>query len=104
MAPDGDPDHDLVEWTALVGRHVRSSMAPPAIDDAALTRLVEVRVDILCGEHDVVLPPEKLRRAAARRSSNASFAAVPGAGHLLPHEQPGPLLELVRPPSSTTLT
>jgi pimeloyl-ACP methyl ester carboxylesterase len=101
MAPGGDPDGELVEWMALVGRHVRSSMAPPAINDAGLARLAGVRVDILCGEHDVFLPPQKLRRAAARRLPTASFAAIPGAGHLLPHEQPGPILDLVRPPSTT---
>jgi pimeloyl-ACP methyl ester carboxylesterase len=101
MAPGGQPDDDLVEWMALVGRHVRSSMAPPALDEAALSRLAGVSIDILSGEHDVFLPPEKLAEAAARRLGDGSFTVIQGAGHLLPHERPGPLVELLRRPSAT---
>lgn len=100
MAPGGEPDDELVEWMALVGRHVRSSMAPPALADAALARLERIGIDILCGEHDVFLPPEKLRAAASRRLGNASFSIVRAAGHLLPHERPGPIVDLLRRPTA----
>jgi pimeloyl-ACP methyl ester carboxylesterase len=76
-------------------------MAPPALDAAALSRLAGVDIDILCGEHDVFLPPEKLGKAASRRLDDASFAVIQEAGHLLPHERPDPLVELLRRPSST---
>lgn len=104
MAPGGEPDDELVEWMALVGRHVRSSMAPPALDDAALARLEGVGIDILCGEHDVFLPPEKLRVAASRRLGNASFGVVRAAGHLLPHERPGPIVDLLSRPTAADPT
>lgn len=100
MGPGSDPDAVLVAWMALVGRHVRSSLAPPALDEAALGRAAAVPIDVLCGEHDVFLPPARLRRAVARRLEGASFHVVAGAGHLVPHERPDAVVEVLRRPLS----
>jgi pimeloyl-ACP methyl ester carboxylesterase len=96
MAPGADPDPELVDWMALVGTHVRSSLAPPRLDAAATRRLGRVQIDVLSGEHDVFLPPKKLRRAVDRRLDVDSFAVVAGAGHLLPHERPDAIVTLLR--------
>jgi pimeloyl-ACP methyl ester carboxylesterase len=99
MAPGREPERDLVEWMALVGEHVRSSFAPPSLDVGALSRLRGLPIDVRSGEHDVFLPPAKLRRAVERRLAVDSFAVVGAAGHLLPHEQPTAIVELLRPPT-----
>lgn len=99
MAPGNEPEPELVAWMALVGRHVRSSLAPPPLDDATSSRLAAVPIDVLCGAHDVFLPPGKLRPAVERRLGGASFEVVPGAGHLLPHERPDAVAELLRQPA-----
>lgn len=98
MAPENEPGPDLVEWMALVGRHVRSSLAPPPLDEAASRLLANVPVDVLCGAHDVFLPPTGLRRAVERRLGHASYEVVPGAGHLLPHERPDAIAALLARP------
>jgi pimeloyl-ACP methyl ester carboxylesterase len=56
-------------------------------------------IDVRSGEHDVFLPPAKLRRAVERRLAVDSFAVVGAAGHLLPHERPTAIVELLRPPT-----
>lgn len=99
MARGGEPDPELVEWMTLVGRHVRGSLAPPPLDEAAASRLADVPIDVLSGEHDVFLPPAKLRRAVEQRLDAATFEIVPGSGHLLPHERPEALADLVRRPN-----
>lgn len=96
MAPSGKADDDLVAWMTLVGRHARGSLAPPPLDDAATDRLANADIDILVGEHDIFLPPAKLRRAAARRLGTATFHVVRGAGHLLPHERPDAVIDHLR--------
>ncbi|QRK12553.1 alpha/beta hydrolase [Archangium violaceum] len=93
LAPGGNPPATLVTWMALVGRHVRTSLAPPPLSEAAL-REVRVPVAIVSGEADVFLPPEALRRGAARLPG-ATFRGIAGAGHLLPHERAEALLETV---------
>jgi pimeloyl-ACP methyl ester carboxylesterase len=97
MAPGREPERDLVEWMALVGEHVRSSFAPPSLDAGAMSRLRGLPIDVLSGEHDVLLPPAKLRRAVERRLAVDSIAVVGAAGHLLPHGQPTAIGELLRP-------
>ena len=43
---------------------------------------------LACGSEDLLCPPEWHRHWAAMIGPNARFAEVPGAGHLLPLEQP----------------
>lgn len=96
MAPGAVPDLDLVRWMSLVGRHVRTSLAPSPLPDPVVARLRCRHVHVLSGRSDPFLPPDRLRRAVRRRLPGASFEPVDGAGHLLPHEQPEVVLHHVR--------
>lgn len=96
MAPHATPDAHLVAWMALVGRHVRTSLAPSPLPSAMLTRLVAVPVSVLSGRSDAFLPPARLGRAVTRRLGHATFEAIDGAGHLLPHERPDVVVDHVR--------
>lgn len=87
------PDH-LTAWLALVGSHVRTSLAPAPLPDATLARIA-VPVGVYAAARDPFLPPASLRRGAAKLPGSR-FTAVPGAGHLLPHEQPSLVVDAVR--------
>lgn len=50
---------------------------------------------LACGSEDRLCPPEWHRRWADLIGANARFAEVPGAGHLLPLEQPDALADLL---------
>lgn len=95
LAPRATPTHLLVEWMALVGRHVRTSLAPAPLSSRDLERVRDVRVDVLVGRHDIFLPQARLERAIARRLPSAPLEVVDGAGHLLPHERPDAILRRV---------
>ena len=96
MAPDATPDAHLVTWMIMVGRHVRTSLAPPPMRSDMLAALDAVQVSILSGRHDAFLPPARLDRAVTRRLGHATFEVVDGAGHLLPHERPDLVVDHVR--------
>lgn len=87
MAPNGTPDPTLTEWMTLVGRHVRTSLAPAPLPTAELRRLYRTPVAVLSGRHDAFLPPSRLERSTRRRLAPANFEIIEGAGHLLPHER-----------------
>jgi pimeloyl-ACP methyl ester carboxylesterase len=92
MAPGAVPEHDLVTWMALVGQHVRTSLAPGPIAPQDLRRIQGTPIRVVSGRHDAFLPPNRLRRAGARRLPAADLEVVPDAGHLLPHERPDAVL------------
>ncbi|HYO60200.1 alpha/beta hydrolase [Archangium sp.] len=94
LASGGNPPTELVTWMALVGRHVRTSLAPPPLSEASL-REVRVPVAIVSGEADVFLPLDALRRGAERLLPEATIRGIVGVGHLLPHERAEVLLETV---------
>lgn len=50
---------------------------------------------VICGEDDLLTPPDAMKRMAAQ-IPNATFALVPHAGHLAPLEQPEAFNALVR--------
>lgn len=85
------PPDDLVEWMTLVGKHVRTSLAPPPLPASTLAR-VDVPCLIRSGDHDVFLPEKRLAAGVATRLPKARFEPVDGAGHLLPHERPDVLV------------
>ena len=88
MAPGHRPSADLVEWMALVGTHVRTSLAPSPVAVAELGSVGDLPIEVLCGQHDAFLPPSRLARGMTRRLPGRGVDAVDGAGHLLPHERP----------------
>lgn len=88
MAPGAAPEEELVAWMTLVGRHVRTSLAPRPLPARSLQGLAGTSVDVLSGRYDAFLPAGRLARAVARKLPTATFDAVDGAGHLLPHERP----------------
>lgn len=95
MAPDGTPPRDLVDWMALVGQHVRTSLAPTPLPNRALTAIRSTPTSVLSGQHDAFLSPARLTRATSRKLPNAELRIVPHAGHLLPHEQPDALVDAI---------
>ena len=94
LAPGRPPPQQLVDWYTLVARHTRTTLAPPVLPAALLSRRRNVPRVVATGEHDVFLPPERLRRPAAR-GLGASVRVIPDAGHLVTDEHPDRLAELV---------
>ena len=92
MTTEPVPQH-LVDWMALVGRHVRTSLAPAPLPDAALRR-VDVPVLAYTGSADGMVPPGPLQRSA-HRVADLRVRPVSGAGHLLPIERPHVVAEAV---------
>jgi pimeloyl-ACP methyl ester carboxylesterase len=86
-APGSRPEPRLVQWMALVGRHVRSSLAPSPLGAGVLAS-VRCPVALVTGAHDPFLPPGPLVAAADRIGGPVTTEVVEGAGHLLPHEAP----------------
>ncbi|MFI9297083.1 alpha/beta fold hydrolase [Streptomyces gardneri] len=74
----------------LVARHARSSGAPGLAH--VPSRSVPRRV--VTGEHDVFLPPRRLR-PAVRRTLGVELGVVAGAGHLVIEERPDRIADLV---------
>ncbi|WP_371637666.1 alpha/beta hydrolase [Streptomyces zaomyceticus] len=87
------PRPALVDWMTFVARHARSSGAP------ALARVPSRSVPrrVVTGEHDVFLPPRRLR-AAVHRTLGVELGVVEGAGHLVIEEQTRPHCRSRRPP------
>ena len=63
--PGAHPRADLAAWTALVGRHVRTSLAPPPLPAAALAE-VRCPVRLVAGRHDPFLPAQRLMNVVKR--------------------------------------
>ncbi len=95
-APGNRPSEDLTAWMTLVGRHVRTSLAPPPLPAAALQPLATTPVLVVAGRHDAFLPAGRLVRAATRKLPHARTLVVDGTGHLLPDERPDAVATLVR--------
>jgi pimeloyl-ACP methyl ester carboxylesterase len=85
----------LTAWMTLVGRHVRSSLAPRPLPAATLAT-VRCPVHVVTGTDDTFLPARKVGAAAGAISGPTVATEVPGAGHLLPFEQPGVVVAAVR--------
>lgn len=80
-APGQEPTAEQVEWMSLVGRSVRTSLAPGRQADAVLQEAAEKPCVVATGEHDVFLPPEHLRERA-RMLLGTEVVSLP-CGHLL---------------------
>lgn len=93
MAPEAEVDPELSEWMTLVARHCRSTLAPPPLSSDVLDPW-RGRVVAVSGEYDTFLPPKRLSRVVRERLG-AALKIVPGAGHLLPDEQPHAVVDAV---------
>ena len=66
---------------------------------AALGALTKTRVCLICGERDLLTPPEHAVEMA-EQLPDVELLIVPGAGHQVPLERPDlverPLLQMVR--------
>ena len=81
------PSSEHVEWMTLVGRHVRTSLAPSPLPPAVLDRWQDTPRAVLCGDQDCFLPVPPLA-AAARTKLGVDLDVVKEAGHLTPEDQP----------------
>ncbi|BBG00182.1 MULTISPECIES: alpha/beta fold hydrolase [Pseudonocardia] len=80
------PPEALVDWLATVGRHVALSSTPPPHPELA-RRWHGTPVTVGIGEHDPFFGDGRLAQPA-RWALGATVVVVPGAGALLPYEQP----------------
>lgn len=87
MAPGHRPCSDVTTWTTLVGRHVRTSLAPRPLSKRTI-RGQHGRVTVVTGAHDAFLSARRLSRAVSSKLPTAQFRLIPDAGHMLPHERP----------------
>jgi pimeloyl-ACP methyl ester carboxylesterase len=93
--PSSSPTDDLTAWMTLVGRHVRSSLAPRPLPAATLAA-IRCPVHVVTGTDDIFLSARKVGAAAGAISGPTVATEVPGAGHLLPFEQPDVVVAAVR--------
>jgi pimeloyl-ACP methyl ester carboxylesterase len=93
--PAADLPAELAPWMALVGRHVRTSLAPPPLPAAALAE-VSCPVRLVAGGHDPFLPAPRLTQALMRLGGPTSATVVERAGHLVPEEAPHEVLRAVQ--------
>ncbi|MFI7643072.1 alpha/beta fold hydrolase [Nonomuraea sp. NPDC049400] len=94
FAPGNTPPPHLVEWYTLIARACRTSLAPPVLPRELLAQRANVPRLVVTGQHDVFLPPRRLRGPASRRLG-ADLTVIPGAGHLVTDEQPQSLAALL---------
>lgn len=97
MMDGGAAVHDreqLVEWMAMVPRHLRTSLAPAPLPNQVLTRWQNTPCRVVLGEHDRFFPAARLV-PPAQRLLGAETAVVTGAGHLLTHTAPHAVAEVL---------
>ena len=90
------PPSSLTTWMTLVGRHVRTSLAPAPVRASTRRAVAGARCVVVAGRHDAFLPPRPLTRAFAKTLPGVPVRLVVDAGHLLPHERPDVIVEIVR--------
>jgi pimeloyl-ACP methyl ester carboxylesterase len=95
MAPGHVPSPSLTTWMSLVGRHVRTSLAPAPVPASTRRRVAGTPCVVVAGRHDAFLPARSLTRAVARSLPGVPVRVVTDAGHLLPHERPDVIVDLV---------
>lgn len=92
--PGADLPAELAHWTSLVGRHVRTSLAPSPLPTAALAD-VRCPVWLVAGRHDPFLPAQRLTDALTRFGGPTAAVVVDTAGHLVLEEAPHEVVHAV---------
>ncbi|MGN9843949.1 alpha/beta fold hydrolase [Nonomuraea sp. H19] len=87
-------DQNLVEWMTLVARHTRTSLAPPPLPGPLLRRWAGTPVLVATGTQDCFYPLARIA-GSARALLGTEAIALPGVGHLGPHEDPALLTALL---------
>ncbi|MGP3920106.1 alpha/beta fold hydrolase [Nonomuraea sp. 10N515B] len=87
-------EHMLAEWMTLVARHSRTSLAPSPLPEPIVRHWKGTPVVVATGAEDRFYPPACIGRSA-RALLGADVVAVPGLGHLGPHEDPALLPALL---------
>lgn len=89
-----EPSPELLEGLRSMMRDVGADTAVRQIraisarrDHRPVLEQLRLPVQLLCGEHDRVTPPQRAQELA-RLIPGAHLQLVPGAGHMLPLEQP----------------
>jgi pimeloyl-ACP methyl ester carboxylesterase len=94
QSPHRAPSAELTEWFTLLGRCCRSTGAPGPSAPEVVDRWRHTPRTVIVGEDDVFFPPERLAPVVEERLG-VPVHAVPGAGHLLPHEDPQAVADAV---------
>jgi pimeloyl-ACP methyl ester carboxylesterase len=79
------PDPMLTAWMTLVARHSRTSLAPAPLPSPVVRRWAGTPVVVATGGADCFYPPARIG-GPARALLSTDVVAVPGLGHLGPHE------------------
>ncbi|WP_331279912.1 alpha/beta fold hydrolase [Streptosporangium roseum] len=88
------PDPMLTAWMILVARHSRTSLAPAPLPPPVVRRWAGTPVVLATGAADCFYPPARIG-GPARALLSTDVVAVPGLGHLGPHEDPALLPALL---------
>ncbi|MGY1616670.1 alpha/beta fold hydrolase [Geodermatophilus sp. SYSU D00691] len=92
--PGHAPRPELVEWLALVARHVHAAGAPGPLPREVTDRWRGVPRVVVAGAHDCFFRPEALAAAVADRLGE-DLVVLDDLGHLGPEEDPSRLAALV---------
>lgn len=93
--PRGTPGPELAAWMTLVAGNCRSSLAPAPLPPSAFAQARNAAVNLVAtGEHDIFLPPSRLRAPTAR-DLHTRVHVLPGTGHLATEEAPQSISTLV---------
>jgi pimeloyl-ACP methyl ester carboxylesterase len=87
-------DRVLAQWMTLVGRHSRTSLAPPPLPAPVVRRWEGIPIVVATGTEDCFYPPARIS-GRVHALLGADVVAVPGLGHLGPHEDPALLPALL---------
>ena len=93
-APGEDPPETEVEWMTLMAATCRTTLAPPPLPAALLTRRASRPCIVGTGEHDRFLPPRRLA-PALRQAMGLDLRILPGMGHLTTPDHLGDVVSLI---------
>lgn len=92
--PHGTVGGELAAWMTLVATSCRSSLAPAPLPPSAFVQAKNAVNLVATGEHDIFLPPARLRTPTTR-DLHTRVHVLPGTGHLATEEAPQSISTLV---------
>jgi pimeloyl-ACP methyl ester carboxylesterase len=88
-----DQDH-LAEWLTLAARDARTSLAPRPLPGPVFTAWRTTPRYVLVGARDPFFPPRRLG-GPVTRLLGTSVTVLPGCGHLVSHQDPDAVTQVV---------